>query len=149
MLEIQCLTSEWETRTPSPLLRFRITLEQFETFKSVPMTQAARTRLTSIENILDPCSLRMLRSMATKQPTRQVMVSTTFLISFTTEAQTVAVLDTHYIEASIRQWLSDNTVQALHALRLNDCPRRRCRFRDLKRGLQHTKNRRRRAEIRW
>ena len=34
--------------------------------------------------------------------------------SFTTEAQSVAVLDNHFIKASIRQWLSDNTVQALH-----------------------------------
>jgi hypothetical protein len=34
---------------------------------------------------------------------------------FTTEAQTVAVLDNHYIKASIRHWLSDNTVEALHA----------------------------------
>jgi Pectate lyase superfamily protein len=34
---------------------------------------------------------------------------------FTTEAQTVTVLDNHFIKASIRHWLSDNTVQALHA----------------------------------
>ena len=32
----------------------------------------------------------------------------------TTEAQTVTVLDNRYIKASIRHWLSDNTVQALH-----------------------------------
>lgn len=35
--------------------------------------------------------------------------------NFTTEAQTVTGLDNHYIETSIRHWLSDNTVQALHA----------------------------------
>jgi hypothetical protein len=34
--------------------------------------------------------------------------------NFTTEAQTTAVLDNHYIKTSIRHWLSDNTVQALH-----------------------------------
>lgn len=32
---------------------------------------------------------------------------------FTTEGQTVAVLDNQFIKASIRHWLSDNTVQAL------------------------------------
>jgi len=35
--------------------------------------------------------------------------------NFTTEAQTVTVLDNQFIKASIRHWLSDNTVQALHA----------------------------------
>jgi hypothetical protein len=34
--------------------------------------------------------------------------------NFTTEAQTVTVLDNQYIKASIRHWLSDNKVQALH-----------------------------------
>jgi len=34
--------------------------------------------------------------------------------SVTTEAQTVAVFDNRYIKASIRHWLSDNKVQALH-----------------------------------
>lgn len=33
----------------------------------------------------------------------------------TTEAQTVTVLDNHFIKASIRHWLSDNQVTALHA----------------------------------
>jgi hypothetical protein len=37
------------------------------------------------------------------------------LENFTTEAQTTTALDNHYIETSIRHWLSDNTVQALHA----------------------------------
>jgi hypothetical protein len=34
--------------------------------------------------------------------------------NFTTEAQTTTVLDNRYIKTSIRHWLSDNTVQALH-----------------------------------
>jgi hypothetical protein len=34
--------------------------------------------------------------------------------NFTTEAQTTTALDNHFIKASIRHWLSDNTVQALH-----------------------------------
>lgn len=34
--------------------------------------------------------------------------------NFTTEAQTVTALDNGAIKASIRHWLSDNTVQALH-----------------------------------
>jgi len=33
----------------------------------------------------------------------------------TTEAQTVTALDNHFIKASIRHWLSDNQVTALHA----------------------------------
>ncbi len=34
--------------------------------------------------------------------------------NFTTEAQTATVLDNHFIKASLRHWLSDNTGQALH-----------------------------------
>jgi hypothetical protein len=34
--------------------------------------------------------------------------------NFTTEGQTTVALDDHYLKASIRHWLSDNTVPALH-----------------------------------